>query len=126
MEWLENIRFLAPFKFYRNETRHITWRALAIREGHGLVVDVSLELDLSLLAKKKEKVLHFTGKVHLVPVRLDTKEVTTKAPKWNGSATVKAEDIYRVYFHGPSFQVLDGLNAAVKWFWVNFVPTCLL
>ena len=32
---------------------------------------------------------------------------TSPPPLWNGSATVEPEDIYRVYFHGPAFQVLD-------------------
>ena len=31
-------------------------------------------------------------------------------PLWNGHYTVKAEDIYRLYFHGPAFQVLEGVQ----------------
>ena len=31
-------------------------------------------------------------------------------PKWNGNYTVPAEDIYRLYFHGPAFQVLEGVQ----------------
>jgi hypothetical protein len=31
---------------------------------------------------------------------------------WNGSYTVKAEDIYKLYFHGPAFQVLEGVQRA--------------
>ena len=31
-------------------------------------------------------------------------------PKWNGNYTVKAEDIYHLYFHGPAFQVLEGVQ----------------
>jgi hypothetical protein len=53
---------------------------------------------------------HFTGKVHLVKKETEIQEITTQAPEWNGSYTVKAEDIYRLYFHGPAFQVLEGVQ----------------
>ena len=36
--------------------------------------------------------------------------MVAQPPHWNGNATVQSEDIYRLYFHGPSFQVLDGVQ----------------
>jgi hypothetical protein len=35
----------------------------------------------------------------------------TDVPKWNAPPTVEPEAIYRVYFHGPAFQVLEGVQA---------------
>ena len=31
-------------------------------------------------------------------------------PVWNGAYTVEAKDIYQLYFHGPAFQVLEGVQ----------------
>jgi hypothetical protein len=35
-----------------------------------------------------------------------------KPPAWDGGYTVDAQTIYRLYFHGPAFQVLDGVQRA--------------
>jgi hypothetical protein len=53
---------------------------------------------------------HFSGKVHLQPVDLSVDAPVVQAPHWNGAYTVQADDIYRLYFHGPAFQVLDGVQ----------------
>jgi NAD(P)-dependent dehydrogenase (short-subunit alcohol dehydrogenase family) len=113
---IENVDFHAPLKFYRQESRVATWRAVVRPEPEGLVADVSLESTRRIAATGAEQhALHFTGRVHLV--RLPEGEAATVAegptsppPSWNGSATVGPEDIYRVYFHGPAFQVLEGVE----------------
>jgi 3-hydroxymyristoyl/3-hydroxydecanoyl-(acyl carrier protein) dehydratase len=107
---LEDIQFLAPFKFYRDEKRRITWKAQVIRGRHGLVAAVTLESTLALKARPKETILHFSGKVHLTPINEAAEERTVKPPEWNGAYTVPAEDIYKLYFHGPAFQVLEGVQ----------------
>jgi malonyl CoA-acyl carrier protein transacylase len=108
---LEDIQFLAAFKFYRNEPRRITWKALAIQESGGLVVQATLESERALKTGAIEHVRHFSGKVFLELQGTAVKEVNP-APVWNGSYTVKAEDIYKLYFHGPAFQVLEGVQRA--------------
>ena len=35
---------------------------------------------------------------------------TAEAPKWSGKTSVGADDIYRLYFHGPAFQVLESVQ----------------
>ncbi len=109
---LEDIRFLAPFKFYRNQPRRITWYAQVVRQHDGLVAHVTME---SVMATSRlranEIVRHFSGRVYLQPLpgksgRADR----VQPPHWNGGRTVDAEDVYRLYFHGPAFQVLDGVQ----------------
>ncbi len=46
VDHLEDIQFLAPFKFYKNLPRHIQWKAQAVREKNGLVVYAKLESEL--------------------------------------------------------------------------------
>ena len=33
-----------------------------------------------------------------------------RAPHWNGQLTLNADEIYKLYFHGPSFQVLEAVQ----------------
>jgi hypothetical protein len=53
--------------------------------------------------------------VHLVPQSEEQADApTAEPPAWNGAAVqgtvVAPADIYQVYFHGPAFQVLDGVQ----------------
>ena len=110
IEKLEDIRFMTAFKFYHNDARRVTWIARAVRESSGLVVYVTLESSRALKTGGDEHSLHFSGKVYLKPVETEIREANSKAPNWNGHYTVKAEEIYRLYFHGPAFQVLEGVQ----------------
>jgi 3-hydroxymyristoyl/3-hydroxydecanoyl-(acyl carrier protein) dehydratase len=108
---LEDIQFLTPFKFYRNEPRHITWIATPERTKDGLIVSIQLEsINPSKLIQEQKPVLHFTGKVYLKPSSQANQAVVAAPPKWNGRYTLADEEIYKLYFHGPAFQVLEGVQ----------------
>ncbi len=107
---LEEIQFLTPFKFYRSEKRKITWKAQVVYEKGYLQAYVTLESRQVSRARQDEIVRHFSGIVHLKPLDVPLAEVTVQPPEWNGAYTVAAADIYRLYFHGPSFQVLEGVQ----------------
>ena len=106
---LENIQFLAPFKFYRNQPRRVTWKARVIREGGELVAYASLESTLTRYGRDPERMLHFTGKVLLSPVSDPREEKTGETIAWKGGDAIQSEEIYKLYFHGPSFQVLEAV-----------------
>jgi Polyketide synthase dehydratase len=108
---LEDIQFLTPIKFYHNLPRKIMWKALVLREANGLVAHVTLESDLVFKNRPTERMLHFSGKVFLEPAA-PPEEVTSEPPGWKGRYTLKADDIYRIYFHGPAFQVLEGVQCS--------------
>ncbi len=103
---LENVQFLTPFKFYGDKPRTIQWNALAERTEDGVRVNASLESDIVRRNGEIEHSVHFTGTVYL-STQIQEKELVVKPPKWNAKEFVSAEDIYRLYFHGPSFQVLE-------------------
>jgi hypothetical protein len=109
---LEEIHFLAPFKFHRHQPRRITWKAQAVRQGRGLAVTVRLESTPLVLGQAAETVQHFRGKVYLQPVATPLTAAHVTPPYWNGAYTVPAADIYHLYFHGPTFQVLAGVQRA--------------
>jgi NAD(P)-dependent dehydrogenase (short-subunit alcohol dehydrogenase family) len=108
IDHLEEIRFLAPFKFYGNKPRRAIWKARALREGADLVVSVSLQSTVERPGRPAEAMQHFAGRVYLKPVSSEEELPRVAPPEWNGAYTVGANDIYRLYFHGPAFQVLEG------------------
>lgn len=110
VEQLAEIAFLTPFKFYREEARTITWKAQVVRQSEGLVAHVSLESYVKRVNNRVDHLQHFSGKVHLVPASQPMENCEAKPPHWNGAYTVEAADIYKLYFHGPSFQVLEGVQ----------------
>ncbi len=119
---LANVRFEAPLKFYRQEPRTATWRAVVMPDtsgpdmstpdASGLVAHVTLESVREIAATKTQRhAVHFCGEVHLVPAPQAVNETaTTEPPAWSDKTSVEPEAIYRVYFHGPAFQVLDGVQ----------------
>jgi hypothetical protein len=109
---LEDIQFLVPFKFYHGKPRRITWKALVVREAGGLIARVTLESTVARPNQTHERMIHFSGRVYLQPQEKPEVEAVVKPPQWNGGYTLQAEDIYRLYFHGPTFQVLEGVQRA--------------
>ncbi|HVM70190.1 MAG TPA: SDR family NAD(P)-dependent oxidoreductase, partial [Anaerolineales bacterium] len=107
---LEDIHFLAAFKFYHQEPRRVTWVARALREPSGLVVYVTLESCRTMKTGEDRHMQHFRGKVYLKQREPQAQAASAASPNWNGNYTVKAEDIYHLYFHGPAFQVLEGVQ----------------
>jgi hypothetical protein len=107
---LEDIQFLHSFKFYRNEPRHVIWRAQPLWEDQRLKVSVTLESKRPARLGEGKTQLHFSGIVHLQPTQQPLQSVAAAPPKWNGRYTLHDEDIYKLYFHGPAFQVLEGVQ----------------
>jgi 3-oxoacyl-(acyl-carrier-protein) synthase/NAD(P)-dependent dehydrogenase (short-subunit alcohol dehydrogenase family)/acyl carrier protein len=103
---LENIQFLTPFKFYADKPRTIQWNALAERTQESVRVKASLESDIVRRNGEVEHSIHFAGTVYLVTDVRNTDHVV-KPPRWTAKEAVSAEEIYKLYFHGPAFQVLE-------------------
>ena len=59
---------------------------------------------------KKTKRLHFKGTAYLQPTQQPLQTVVGALPRWNGRYTLPEEEIYKLYFHGPAFQVLEGVQ----------------
>ena len=107
---LEEIEFVQGIKFYRNEPRHMVWQAVPIHTAQGLAIQVRLESHRVNPVGKKTKRLHFKGTAYLQPTQQPLQTVVGALPKWNGRYTLPEEEIYKLYFHGPAFQVLEGVQ----------------
>ena len=103
---IEDVNFLAPFKFYRNEPRAVTVEAVIYPQRDTLVADCRLNGSRSLPNQAEPKVTtHFTARVRLAKQTPQT--VTVPALGLLEGHIIEAADIYRLYFHGPAYQVVE-------------------
>jgi NAD(P)-dependent dehydrogenase (short-subunit alcohol dehydrogenase family) len=102
---IEDVKFLAPFKFYRNEPRRVTVTCQFTADGDDLLARCELLGSRQLPNQAEPEVkVHFTGTVRLAsapPTFESVPVVSATGP------SAEAKDIYRIYFHGPAYQVLD-------------------
>ena len=103
---VEDMRFRAPFKFYRGEPRPLLLGAVFRPDGRDIVAECRLTGERTLPLRAEPQVTtHFTGKVRLTRAPLEPARIGAVAlPE---GPFVGAADIYRVYFHGPSYRVLE-------------------
>jgi hypothetical protein len=104
---VENVAFMAPFKFYRSEPRAVFLENVLRAGGKDTVIAQCRLLGRRLLPNQAEpqEITHFTASVRLT--RMAPKPVTVAAPDPSGWSVVEARDIYRLYFHGPAYQVIE-------------------
>jgi acyl transferase domain-containing protein/acyl carrier protein len=103
---IEDVAFLAPFKFYRDEPRQFSVEAWLMPEGEGLVAHCRLIGARTLPNSPESQITtHVTGCVRLA--HNWQAGVTTAPPLAPNGASVDADAIYKVYFHGPTYQVLS-------------------
>jgi acyl transferase domain-containing protein/NAD(P)-dependent dehydrogenase (short-subunit alcohol dehydrogenase family)/acyl carrier protein len=102
---IEDVNFLAPFKFYRNEPRTLTIHAVFHPEGDAVVADCRLTGSRTLANQAEPQVTtHFSGRVWLT--KQPQFAQSSRAPGEPAGSAIEAADIYRLYFHGPAYQVL--------------------
>jgi acyl transferase domain-containing protein/NAD(P)-dependent dehydrogenase (short-subunit alcohol dehydrogenase family) len=105
IEAIEEVSFLAPFKFYRHEPRTVTVETVIHPHGDGLVAQCRLIGHRSLPNQNEPKATtHFTGRVLLTR---ELPKTATAAPVKPEGNTISSPDIYQLYFHGPAYQVVQ-------------------
>jgi acyl transferase domain-containing protein/NAD(P)-dependent dehydrogenase (short-subunit alcohol dehydrogenase family)/acyl carrier protein len=105
VEGIEEISFVAPFKFYKSEPRLLRIESQIHPHGERLLADCRLIGYRSLPnLKEPQATTHFTGRVRLMKqaVQMPAARMFV-AP---AGTCIEAADIYRLYFHGPAYRVL--------------------
>jgi acyl transferase domain-containing protein/NAD(P)-dependent dehydrogenase (short-subunit alcohol dehydrogenase family)/acyl carrier protein len=103
---LEDVNFLAPFKFYRKEPRALTTEVLIRPSDSALIADCRLTGRRSLPNQTEPQVTtHFTARAQLTKEAL--RKPASSILRTPSGAIVEAADIYRLYFHGPAYQVIE-------------------
>jgi acyl transferase domain-containing protein/NAD(P)-dependent dehydrogenase (short-subunit alcohol dehydrogenase family)/acyl carrier protein len=106
---LENVRFLAPMKYYRHEPRSMIVRARPLLGADGRVrVHTTLSSVQVVVGREPEEKLHFAGVVVLE--QGDGPGARTAVDSAGPVGGIGHDDIYRVYFHGPAYRVLEMVN----------------
>jgi hypothetical protein len=104
---VEDVEFLAPFKWYRDEPRQVEIHVRAVPDGGDIVATCRLDGRRVLPGQPEQVTTHFTGRVILSPTEGDYG--TTTPPRQPDGQAVTPEAIYSVYFHGPAYRVLAGV-----------------
>ncbi|HET9409583.1 MAG TPA: SDR family NAD(P)-dependent oxidoreductase [Candidatus Sulfotelmatobacter sp.] len=105
IEAIEDVNFLAPFKFYRNEPRTVTVEAIIRAERERVTAECKLIGHRSLPNQSEPQVTtHFTARVVLT--KQPQEATNLSVPGKSVANIVTADEIYRLYFHGPAYQVV--------------------
>jgi malonyl CoA-acyl carrier protein transacylase len=107
---IENEDFHAPFKFYRMEPQTLILSAVAVPADQEILVHTQLLSRRELKTGVQEK-LHFTATVRLAAKMPKASKLKFTAPK-SEEMDIVADDIYKIYFHGPAYQVLERVQVA--------------
>jgi NAD(P)-dependent dehydrogenase (short-subunit alcohol dehydrogenase family) len=107
---LRQIRFENPLKFYRDEPRHIIWKTQVVQQNNEMVADVTLSSTLQTQLGETKTARHFSGQVVLEPMPILQPDNWQTVPEWGHDSILSKEEIYRIFFHGPTFQVLEGVQ----------------
>jgi hypothetical protein len=106
---VRDVEFLLPFKFHRMKPSTLHLTAVG-RPATGDTVRVDVRLSSRLQATPAMPVqerLHFRASVVVERAAPAAKAVAFRAPT---QVTIDDRAIYRVYFHGPAYQVLAGVR----------------
>jgi acyl transferase domain-containing protein/NAD(P)-dependent dehydrogenase (short-subunit alcohol dehydrogenase family)/acyl carrier protein len=103
---IENVDFVAPFKFYRDEPRSVIIEVRFRLEDDRLVANCQL-LGHRLVANQVEPqiTLHSNATVRLT--KAEHHEADAAPPDPPDGIPIESSNIYRVFFHGPAYQVVD-------------------
>ena len=103
---IEDVNFLAPFKFYRKEPRAVTVEAIIYPQHDSLLAECRLIGRRSLPNQAEPQITtHFTARVRLT--KQTPEAVTIPALGAPEGHIIEAADIYRLYFHGRAYQVVE-------------------
>ena len=106
VESVEDVNFLSPFKFYRNEPRTVTVEAMIYSNGDAVTADCRLLGRRTLPNQSEPQVTtHFTARVRLA--KQSPAPVTGSALATPEGHVIEAAEIYGLYFHGPAYQVVE-------------------
>jgi len=103
---MEDVNFLAPFKFYRGQPRVVTTHTSLRPDGDCLIADCRLTGSRTLAGQGEPQIAtHATAHVRLT--REAPRPMKADVPRVPSGQKIEAPDIYRVYFHGPAYQVVE-------------------
>jgi acyl carrier protein/NAD(P)-dependent dehydrogenase (short-subunit alcohol dehydrogenase family) len=101
-------QFSSPFKFHRSQPRTLYMSATIHPTGHGTLV---AKTTLRGMVQPRPDMpprfdTHFVGEVYLTTAPVEERTIDFTPPSAE-ALDIDRERIYRVYFHGPAYQVME-------------------
>ncbi|MCL6542788.1 MAG: SDR family NAD(P)-dependent oxidoreductase [Roseiflexus sp.] len=101
-------QFSSPFKFHRSQPRTLYMSATIHPTGHGTLV---AKTTLRGMVQPRPDMpprfdTHFVGEVYLTTAPVEERTINFTPPSAE-ALDIDRERIYRVYFHGPAYQVME-------------------
>jgi hypothetical protein len=123
-------QFHSPFKFYRNQPRTLYLSARVAPVGDGELIAHATLRSLTELpspnggnGNSPQEKVHFTADVRLTRERIEPVAETFTPPAIE-AMPIAGEDIYRIYFHGPAYKVLERVQVNGDWA-IGLMPASL-
>ena len=109
---LKDLRFTVPIKLLRGRPVEALVRANAQRGGYDLRIESDFvnAKGVKLGATKT----HFSARYEPGPAKSGWEGLEKPELPKHAKYKITAEEIYKIYFHGPSFRVLDGILSIEK------------
>jgi NADP-dependent 3-hydroxy acid dehydrogenase YdfG len=101
---IEDVEFLAPFKWYRDQPRRVEVHVSAVLDGDRVVATCRLDGRRTLPGQPEQVTTHFTGRIILRRTASELGTVTPPSPP--DGPVLTPDGIYKLFFHGPAYQVL--------------------
>jgi NAD(P)-dependent dehydrogenase (short-subunit alcohol dehydrogenase family) len=103
---VEDVDFLAPVKFYRDEPRTLQITARIVPDGADLCAHCALTADRVLPGSDAPvRTVHFTGRARLSAQPADEQKADPVI-RGDDAPTLTRDDVYGLYFHGPAYRVV--------------------
>ncbi len=104
-------QFSSPFKFHRNQPRTLYLSATIHPTGNGTLV---AKTTLRGMVQPRPELpprfdTHFVGEVYLTAAPVEERKIDFVPPSTE-ALDIDRERIYRVYFHGPAYQVMERIG----------------
>jgi acyl transferase domain-containing protein/NAD(P)-dependent dehydrogenase (short-subunit alcohol dehydrogenase family)/acyl carrier protein len=104
---IENVSFLTPFKFFRNQPRTVTVHVDFSAEKDEVIAECRLTGSRTLHGQTAPEITtHFGARIRLAAGKIQSVK-EEKPACFNGETKVEAPDVYSIYFHGPAYQVIQ-------------------
>ncbi|MDF1565977.1 MAG: SDR family oxidoreductase [Deltaproteobacteria bacterium] len=107
---MEEVSFEAPLKYFRGEARTMLVQARPFRVRDEIHLQVALSSSQALVGGRTQEKVHFSARVVLVSDREHLPEPEALPRPKDADAALDREAIYRVFFHGPAYQVLSKIE----------------
>jgi hypothetical protein len=108
---VEDEQFLLPFKYFRKQPATLYLSALAVPDPSG---DFLVEAFLRSRVRPKPELapverIHFRARVRMTRAPAAAPAAPSKRPPRRKALPIGPDAIYRVFFHGPAYRVLEGV-----------------